>query len=93
MYGMLFTIQKRIVPNLSPTEVKDGFQCYLTSKYKLNYFETPSGIKYVMNTDLNAQGVKEVLQSINSQVQLMIVVVLFLLLHFPFSHRFTWNAV
>lgn len=69
MYGMLFTIQKRIVPNLSPTEVKDGFQCYLTSKYKLNYFETPSGIKYVMNTDLNAQGVKEVLQSINSQVQ------------------------
>ena len=68
MYGMLFTIQKRIVPNMSPTDVKEGFLCYKTSKYKLNYFETPSGIKYVMNTDLNSLGVRELLQAINSQV-------------------------
>lgn len=77
MHGMLFTIQKRIVPNLSPTEVREGFQCYRTSKYKLSYYETPSGIKYVMNTDLNAQGVRELLQTINSQVSLKIPILWF----------------
>ncbi len=67
MYGMLYSI-RNFVSKMSPTDVREGFQCYRTSKYVLNYFETPSGVKFVMNTDLNSQGVRELLQTINSQV-------------------------
>lgn len=64
---MLYSI-KNFVNKMSPIDVKEGFQCYRTSKYVLNYFETPSGVKFVMNTDLHSQGVRELLQQINSQV-------------------------
>nr|CAH0103704.1 unnamed protein product [Daphnia galeata]SVE76742.1 EOG090X0HJH [Daphnia longispina] len=67
MYGMLYSI-RNFVNKMSPVDVREGFQCYRTSKYVLNYFETPSGVKFVMNTDLHSQGVRELLQQINSQI-------------------------
>ena len=71
MYGMLYSI-RNFVNKMSPVDVREGFQCYRTSKYVLNYFETPSGVKFVMNTDLHSQGVRELLQQINSQVSLVV---------------------
>ena len=83
MYGMLYSI-RNFVNKMSPVDVREGFQCYRTSKYVLNYFETPSGVKFVMNTDLHSQGVRELLQQINSQVSYILVRLLKMDFHFFF---------
>lgn len=84
MYGMLYSI-RNFVNKMSPVDVREGFQCYRTSKYVLNYFETPSGVKFVMNTDLHSQGVRELLQQINSQVSCIFVSLLKMDFHFFYS--------
>ena len=53
---------------MSPLDTKDGFLYYKTSKYMLHYLETSSGVKFILNTDVNAQGVRDLLQQIYSQV-------------------------
>ncbi|XP_046546287.1 trafficking protein particle complex subunit 1-like isoform X2 [Haliotis rubra] len=73
MYGMIFSI-KSFVNRISPTDMKDGFMNFKTSKYKLHFFETQSGLKFIMNTDLNVGSVKETLQLIYSSIYVEYVV-------------------
>lgn len=47
---------------------KDGFLAFQTSRYKLHYYETPTGIKVVMNTDLGVGPIRDVLHHIYSAV-------------------------
>ena len=63
MYGMLFSM-KSFIARMSPVDSKDTLVSYQTSNYKLNYMETPAGVKVVLNTDLNAKGVDDCLQTI-----------------------------
>ena len=69
LYGMLFSI-KSFVGKLSPTDMKDGFTSYKTSKYRLNYYETPSMYKFVLNTDTSVTHpiVRDLLQNMYSKV-------------------------
>ncbi|XP_076063967.1 blocked early in transport 5 isoform X2 [Oratosquilla oratoria] len=59
---------------VSPTDVKEGFFNYVTNKYRLSFYETPTRIKFILNTDPHAQGVKELLHQIYTQVYVEYVV-------------------
>lgn len=53
LYGMLFSL-KSFCAKLSPLDMKQGFSSYKTNMYRLNFYETPSSLKFVLNTDSEA---------------------------------------
>lgn len=65
MFGMLFSLRS-FVAKMSPTDMRDGFVAFHTSKYRLHYLETPSGLRLVLNTDLGVPSAREALQHIYS---------------------------
>ncbi|CAL9694181.1 unnamed protein product [Knipowitschia caucasica] len=67
MYGMLFSI-KSFVNKMSPLDMKEGFLSFQTSKYKLHFYETPTGLKFVLNTDLSVSNARDSLQHLYSNI-------------------------
>lgn len=67
MYGMLFSL-KSFVNKISPIDPKEGFLYYKTNKYALHYVEVSSGMKFVLNTDTTASGIKDFLLQLYSKV-------------------------
>ncbi|AWO97451.1 putative trafficking protein particle complex subunit 1 [Scophthalmus maximus] len=66
---------RRESPRMSPSVLrKDGFLSFQTSKYRLHYYETPSGLKFVMNTDLSVSNARETLQHIYSNLYVEYIV-------------------
>ncbi|EPY73960.1 voltage-gated potassium channel subunit beta-3 [Camelus ferus] len=60
--------------DIGPQRGKDGFLAFQTSRYKLHYYETPTGIKVVMNTDLGVGPIRDVLHHIYSALYVELVV-------------------
>ena len=73
MYGMIYSL-KSLLSRLSTTSAKDSFTRYSTSTYSLHFFETPTGLKFVLNTDKDSVGVREVLSNIYSKIYVEYVV-------------------
>ncbi|XP_030371060.1 trafficking protein particle complex subunit 1 [Scaptodrosophila lebanonensis] len=72
-YGMLYSI-KSFVSKISPHDPREGFLYYKTNRYALHYLETPSGLKFVLNTDTAVINVKELLQQLYAKVWVEYVV-------------------
>ncbi len=73
MYGMIFSI-KSLVSRLSTVSTKESFTNYNTTKYKLSFFETATGLKFVLNTDINVGNLDNVLRHIHSHIYVEYVV-------------------
>lgn len=73
MYGMLFSL-KSFVNKISPIDPKEGFLFYKTNKYALHYVEVSSGLKFVLNTDTTATGIKDFLLQLYSKIWVEYVV-------------------
>lgn len=67
MYGSLYSI-KSFVNKISPIDPREGFLYYKTDKYSLHYFETASGLRFVITTDTTSTGVKELLQQLYAKI-------------------------
>lgn len=68
MNGFLFSI-KSFVQRLTPTDLKEGFLGFKTNCYKLNYYETPTGLKFILNTDSNVGNIRDILHQLYSTVR------------------------
>ena len=73
MYGMIFSI-KSLISRLSTKSSKEGLVSYTATNYKLNFFETPTGLKFIMNTDKDVGDIQDVLRRIYARIYVEYVV-------------------
>ncbi|KHJ40102.1 Sybindin-like family protein [Trichuris suis] len=67
VHGLLTSVRS-FNEKLSPLGPRSQFKEYSTMKNRLHYFETATSLKFVMNTDLGAFGIEELLPKIYEQV-------------------------
>ncbi|KAJ3046794.1 Trafficking protein particle complex subunit 1 [Rhizophlyctis rosea] len=73
VYGVVFSL-RNLLSKLSNTPGAEGFTSYRTNVYKLHYFETPTSLKFVMNTDSSMDGMREALRLIYANIYVDYVV-------------------
>ncbi|KAH6562370.1 hypothetical protein BASA50_006546 [Batrachochytrium salamandrivorans] len=66
VYGVVFSL-RNIIVKISPKQ-GDNFLSYRTNAYKLHYFESGTGLKFVLLTDQNMDSMVEPLRAIYSQI-------------------------
>ncbi|KAI8073457.1 Sybindin-like family-domain-containing protein [Gilbertella persicaria] len=71
VYGVVLSL-RNFVRKLNGNQ--DGFISYKTTTYRLHYYETPTGLKFVMNSDPNTENLRLVLKQIYIQLYVEFVV-------------------
>ncbi|KAI9286801.1 Sybindin-like family-domain-containing protein, partial [Umbelopsis sp. AD052] len=71
VYGVVLSL-RNFVRKLSGKQ--DGFISYKTSAYKLHYYETPTGLKFIINSDQYTESLRPVLRQIYVQLYVEFVV-------------------
>ena len=66
--GVAFASDATHVSNLRVVSRGGGFHACSTSAYRLHYFETASGLRFVLTTDLAAVDMREALRHIYAQI-------------------------
>ncbi|EGD77244.1 hypothetical protein PTSG_08336 [Salpingoeca rosetta] len=66
LYGLLYSL-KKFAEKISPND-KKRFRSYKTATYKLHCFETPTGLKFVMCTDLSVGNIDRDLEHIFAHI-------------------------
>ncbi|KAI8577736.1 hypothetical protein K450DRAFT_177383 [Umbelopsis ramanniana AG] len=71
VYGVVLSL-RNFVRKLSGRQ--DGFISYKTSAYRLHYYETPTGLKFIINSDPYTESLRPVLRQIYVQLYVEFVV-------------------
>ncbi|KAF9341731.1 TRAPP subunit bet5 [Linnemannia elongata] len=72
VYGVVYSL-RNLVKKLGKNS-QDGFIAYRTSHYKLHYYETLTGLKFVINSDPNVESLQQALRQIYTQIYVELVV-------------------
>ncbi|XP_075263221.1 trafficking protein particle complex subunit 1-like [Convolutriloba macropyga] len=67
MLGMCLTL-KDFMQRLGTSEGGDAFVSYKTSKTKVHYYETPTGVAFVLTTDPLVGDIRNILQELHKSV-------------------------
>uniref|UniRef100_A0A183BSU4 Trafficking protein particle complex subunit n=1 Tax=Globodera pallida TaxID=36090 RepID=A0A183BSU4_GLOPA len=62
--GMLLSLRSFSHKLATRADQTPMIQCFRTSSYKLNYMETATGLRMILNTDPDAVSISELMQSI-----------------------------
>ncbi|KAJ1646183.1 Trafficking protein particle complex subunit BET5 [Dispira simplex] len=73
VYGVVFSL-KNMVTKLSHSKDSDGFVSYRTNSYKLHYYGTASGVRFVLLTDPTVPSLRDVLRQIYLHIYLEYVI-------------------
>nr|CAB3267217.1 trafficking protein particle complex subunit 1-like [Phallusia mammillata] len=73
LFGMIHSI-KSFVTKMSPKDGKEGFISYTTSRYKIHFYESPTGLKFILLTDIFVGNIRETMKKLYSSVYVEFVV-------------------
>ena len=65
IYGLILSLRS-FAQRISTKDGQQYIKFFQTSGYKMNYMETATGLKFVLNSDPDALGIPELLRSIYS---------------------------
>ncbi|KAJ3105570.1 TRAPP subunit bet5 [Phlyctochytrium planicorne] len=74
VYGVVFSLRNVVTKLVTGKPSNEGFISYKTNVYKLHYYETLSGMKFVLMTDPDCESMRDTLRQIFGSIYVEYVV-------------------